>query len=88
MKADWKKYIYDSDDINCLYNTFTEKITELYHSNCPIIYEKVKRKRLDKPWMNNNGLKNASRQRNLLYKEFLKTRINVSDEKYQNKYKN
>ena len=48
VKADWKE-IYDSDDINCMYNYFTEKITELYHSNCPIIYEKVKRKRPDKP---------------------------------------
>ena len=48
VNADWKE-IYDSDDINCMYNTFTVKITELYQSNCPIIYEKVKRKRPDKP---------------------------------------
>ena len=53
----------DSDDINCMYNTFTEIITELYQSNCPIIYEKVKRKRPDKPWMT-NGLKNACRKKN------------------------
>ena len=59
--ADWKP-IYDSDDINCMYNTFTDKKTELYHSNCPIIYEKVKRKRSDKPWMT-NGLKNAYRKK-------------------------
>ena len=85
VKADWKE-IYDSDDINCMYNSFTEKITELYHSNCPIVYEKVKRKRPDKPWMT-NGLKNACRKKNLLYKEFLKTRTNVSEEKYK-KYKN
>ena len=85
VNADWKE-IYDSDDINCMYNTFTEKITELYQSNCPVIYEKVKRKRPDKPWMT-NGLKNACRKKNLLYKEFLKTRTNVSEDKYK-KYKN
>ena len=85
VNADWKE-IYDSDDINCMYNTFTEKITELYQSNCPVIYEKVKRKRPDKPWMT-NGLKHACRKKNLLYKEFLKTRTNVSEEKYK-KYKN
>ena len=85
VNADWKE-IYDSDDINCMYNTFTEIITELYQSNCPIIYEKVKRKRPDKPWMT-NGLKNACRKKNLLYKEFLKTRTIVSEEKYK-KYKN
>ena len=61
VNADWKE-IYDSDDINCMYNTFTEIITELYQSNCPIIYEKVKRKRPDKPWMT-NGLKNACRKK-------------------------
>ena len=32
VNAYWKE-IYDSDDINCMYNTFTEKITELYQSN-------------------------------------------------------
>ena len=76
--ADWKQ-IYDSDDINCMYNTFTDKITELYHSNCPIIYEKVKRKRPDKPW-------NSRRKKPLLYKEFLKTKTNESEGKYK-KYK-
>ena len=81
VKADWKE-IYDSDDINCMYNSFTEKITDLYHSNRPIVYEKVKRKRPDKPWMT-NGLKNACRKKNLLYKDFLKTRTNVSEEKYK-----
>ena len=79
VNADWKE-IYDSDDINCMYNTFTEIITELYQSNCPIIYEKVKRKRPDKPWMT-NGFKNACRKKKLLYKEFLKTRTIVSEEK-------
>ena len=34
-----------------------------------------------------NGLKNACRKKNLLYKEFLKTGTNVSEEKYK-KYKN
>ena len=34
-----------------------------------------------------NGLKNACRKKNLLYKECLKTRTNVSEEKYK-KYKN
>ena len=67
-------------------NTFTEKITELYQSNCPIIYEKVKRKRPDKPWMT-NGLKNACRKKTLLYREFLKTRTNVSEEKKKKKKK-
>ena len=83
VNADWKEK-YDSDDINCMYNTFTEIMTELYQSYCPIIYEKVKRNRPDKPWMT-NGLKNACRKKNLLHKEFLKTRTIVSEEKY-NKY--
>ena len=42
----------------------------------------MKRKRPDKPWMT-NGLKNACRKKNLLYKEFLKTRTDVSEEKYK-----
>ena len=83
VNADWKEK-YDSDDINCMYNTFTEIMTELYQSYCPIIYEKVKRNRPDKPWMT-NGLKNACRKKTLLHKEFLKTRTIVSEEKY-NKY--
>ena len=61
VEEDWKA-LYDNDDIKCTYNTFTEKIAELYHSNCPIICEKVKRKRPDKPWMT-NGLKNARIQK-------------------------
>ena len=40
VNADWKE-IYDSDDINCTCNTFTEIITELYQSNCPILYENL-----------------------------------------------
>ena len=71
-----------------MYDTFTTKLKNIYHSTCPVTLTKQKlvRKMPDKPWMT-HSLKQACKKKNLLYRQFLKKRSVASEERY-NKYKN
>ena len=73
-KREWGD-ILNSDDVNFSYETFVNKLTDIYRKKCPIVTSKVTNKRHYKPWMT-SGLKNACKKRNLLYKYFLKSRLN------------
>ena len=49
-ETNWNTVIC-SENVNIMYDTFSEKLTNIYNKNCPIVNEKVKNKRTDKPWM-------------------------------------
>ena len=85
VKIEWDE-ILNSDDINFSYETFVNKLTDIYRKKCPIVTSKVTNKRHYKPWMT-NGLKHACKKKNLLYKYFLKSRSKQSEYKYKT-YKN
>ena len=85
VKIEWDE-ILNSDDINFSYETFVNKLTDIYRKKCPIVTSKVTNKRHYKPWMT-NGLKNACKKKNLLYKYVLRSRSKQSEYKYKT-YKN
>ena len=84
-KTEWDE-ILNSDDVNFSYETFVNKLTDIYRKKCPIVTSKVTNKRHYKQWMT-SGLKNACKKKNLLYKYFLKSRSKQSEDKYKT-YKN
>ena len=61
VKIEWDE-ILNSDDINFSYETFVNKLTDIYRKKCPIVTSKVTNKRHYKPWMT-NGLKNACKRK-------------------------
>ena len=81
-ETNWNE-ILNGEDVNVMYNTFTEKLTKIYNTTCPIVKQKIVNKRPDKPWMT-NSLKQACK--NLLNRQFLKKRSITSEENiYKNK---
>ena len=59
-ETNWK--ILCSEDVNEMYNTFTDKLTKIYNTVCPIVKQKTTNKRTDKPWMT-NSLKQACKKK-------------------------
>ena len=84
-ETNWNTVIH-SENVNFMYDTFSEKLANSYNKNCPIINEKIKKNRTDKPWMT-KSLINACKKKNLLYREFLKKRTDECESKYK-RYKN
>ena len=81
-KTEWDE-ILNSDDINFSYETFVNKLTDIYRKKVSCCHKyKVTNKRHYKPWMT-SGLKNARKKKNLLYKYFLKSRSKQSEDKYK-----
>ena len=62
------------------------KLANSYNKNCPIVNEKVKKRRTDKPWMT-KSLINACKKKKILYRQFLKKRTDECESKYK-RYKN
>ena len=84
-ETNWNTVIH-SENVNFMYDTFSEKLANSYNKNCPIMNEKKRKKRTDKPWMT-KSLINACKKKNLLYREFLKKRTDECESKYK-RYKN
>lgn len=82
--VDWTLTLQEANP-NLAYECFLETFLRLYDKNCPVkLVDASKRKREDKgnPWMT-NGLKNACKKKNLLYREFLRLRTNKTENKYK-----
>ena len=77
-KTEWDEML-NSDDVNVSYETFVNKLTDIYSKKCPVVTSMVNNKRPNTPWMT-NGLKNACKKKNLLYKYFLKARSKQSED--------
>ena len=78
-ETNWNTVIR-SENVNIMYGTFSEKLANIYNKNCPIVNEKVKKNRTDKPWMT-KSLINACKKKNLLYRQFLKKRTDECESK-------
>ena len=70
VKIEWDE-ILNSDDINFSYETFVNKLTDIYRKKCPIITSKVTNKRHYKPWMT-SGLKKRLQKEKLAVQIFSK----------------
>ena len=62
-KTEWDG-ILNSDDVNFSYETFVNKLTDIYRQKCPIVTSKVTNKRHYKPWMT-SGLKKRMQEEKL-----------------------
>ena len=77
--------VLQSDDVNVAYINFIETFSKLYNLHCPV--KKSHAKGISKkPWIT-NGLKNACRKKNDLYRSFLRERTQTSEYRYKT-YKN
>ena len=70
VKIEWDE-ILNSDDIHFSYETFVNKLTDIYRKKCPIVTSKVTNKRHYKPWMT-NGLKKRLQKEKLSVQIFSK----------------
>ena len=77
--------VLQSDDVNVAYINVIETFSKLYNLHCPV--KKAHAKGIyKKPWIT-NGLKNACRRKNGLYRSFLRERTHTSEYRYKT-YKN
>ena len=60
-KTEWDE-ILNNDDVNVSYETFVNKLTDIYRKKCPIVTSKVTNKRHYKPWMT-SGLKTHAKRK-------------------------
>ena len=54
--------------MNEAYDSFLTVITSLYEKNCPLVKKEVEQKSDEKPWLT-NGILNACKKKNVLYKD-------------------
>ncbi|KAI2647708.1 hypothetical protein H4Q32_030226 [Labeo rohita] len=91
FREDLKRQNWDqvyTNDLNNAYNAFMTTLINLYDKNCKQIKICAQTAKIsfDKPWMT-NGLKNACKKKNYLYRMFLKKRTEDAECRYK-KYKN
>ena len=78
---DWTT-VYESDNVNNAYDTFISIFTKHFNDSCPETTTRNVSRKQYKPWFT-NGLKNACKKKNTLYKKFLKTKSKVDQSKYK-----
>ena len=78
--------VYKTTDVNKAYNNFVNNYTDLYDMYCPVKKLKEKSSVSSKPWFT-QGLANACKKKNQLYKMFLHCRSDLKLAKYK-RYKN
>lgn len=84
LKEEWKD-VYTSD-VNIAYESFLNCYLSLYNKHCPNVPYKPVKRNIEKPWLT-NGLKNACKKKNKLYKVFIKSRTENAEKRYKS-YKN
>lgn len=85
-KQSWDR-VY-TDNVNTAYEAFMTTLIDLYDKNCKItkVNALIKKNTVNNPWMT-NGLKNACKKKNYLYRLFLRSRTKDAEVRYK-KYKN
>ena len=83
IRFDWTT-ITSSTDVDECYSLFINEIIDAINFHCP--FKKVHLKNSYNPWMT-KGLINACNKKNNLYKEFIKNRNEINEQRYK-KYKN
>ena len=79
LKQDQWESVLLSDDA---YANFINTFNTLYNLYCPAKKVKIKDTCRKKPWLS-NGLKNACRKKNRLYRLFLRDRTEISESRYR-----
>ena len=84
-KESWAS-VYSANSVDLAYDTFINIFIGLYDKHCRTKRICINGNSDNKPWFT-KGLKNACIKKNLLYRKFLKTRLNIDNNKYKT-YKN
>ena len=86
LEENWE-LVLNSADVNFAYKSFLFRFLKLFNKCCPIKQVRISNTRRDKPWFT-NGLKNACRKKNTLYKKIIRSRSHAAEKKnklYKNK---
>ena len=67
------------DDVNSSYALFNNKMQQIIENYFPLRVKKIKKRKLDSPWMNNEIL-TAIRDKNKIYKKYLKKPVTYGSE--------
>lgn len=78
--------VYRKENVNEAYCCFLNRFLELFDKCCPVKSICSVKRRKTKPWLS-NGLVNACKKKNVLYKKFLRKRSVSKEQKYK-RYKN
>ena len=78
--------VLQTDDVNLVYTNFVSRFSTLYNHHCPVEKVIINQACKKKPWFR-NGLKNACRKKNVLYRTFLRDRTQTAESPYKT-YKN
>lgn len=82
---DWK-VVCEQEDVDEAYNYFLDIFLNLYEKNCPVKKYKIKDNKDNTPWIT-NGLRNACKKKNQLYKKYINNPSIQNESKYK-QYKN
>ena len=82
LSFSWNE-LYSCGDVNVVYNKFISVFNSAYNYCCPV--KRIKRN-VTKPWFT-QGLRNACKKKNILYRRFLQNRTRLNETKYK-VYKN
>lgn len=85
LEQDWT-LVYRENNVDCAFKNFLRIFTIAYDKNCPICQISKNNKAIKSPWIT-NGLKNACKKKNNLYKQFIRLRTEESEYRYK-MYKN
>ena len=78
--------VYGTEDVNTANERFTSKLVSCFNKYCPLTKTTMHKRNNYKPWLT-NGLINACRKKNYLYKCQLKTNDSAAKTRYLT-YKN
>ena len=82
---DWEP-VYSKNNVNMSYEVFVKQFGTIVDKNCPKSVKYMKNGTETKPWLS-KCLINACRKKNMLYVNFLKSKLQVDELKYKT-YKN
>ncbi|XP_061127169.1 uncharacterized protein LOC133147269 [Syngnathus typhle] len=85
MSQNWD-IICNKNNINCAYEEFLKIFKRLYDKYCPVKVNNRKLKYVNHPWIT-KGLQNACKEKNTIYREFIRQRTKEAENKYK-QYKN
>jgi len=77
-KCNWNN-VYINGDVNLAYKGFHTRYVDLYNETCPLVKMKCSDK-CQKSWLT-NGLVNANKKKNYLYKSLIKDNSKEAEKK-------
>ena len=81
----WEE-MYAQEDVNSSYEAFLRTFKSLLDKHCPMSVKHIKKGAKQKPWLT-KGLINACRKKNAMYVKYVRSKLQIDEQKYK-VYKN